>query len=94
MAWVRNATTGAAAAALIGMCAFTTPAKADWRDWHHHWHRYGWWHGGWGAPAVVVAPRPYYSSPLPPVVYSPPPVIYAPPPGYYPPGVSYGLTAR
>lgn len=68
---------------------------------HHHDDRHdrGWGGGrgayyGYGAPVVVMPPRPRVMYPpaviyqQPPVVYAPPPVVYAPP---RPAGVDIGV---
>jgi hypothetical protein len=85
MASVRTAAIFVAVAGLTALAAIASPAKADWygRGYHYGGYRYGpYWGGPWRAPAIIVAPRPYYFAP-PPVVYLRPPVVYAPPPPVY-----------
>lgn len=78
---VRTAS-GLAVVVGLGLAGFATPAHADWRDHHDHWHHDHDWHGGYYAAPPVVYGSPYYA---------PPPVVYGPSVGIALPGVSIGI---
>jgi hypothetical protein len=77
------------------LTAASVPARADWDDWHHHWH-HRWYdhdHWRWREPPYYWGPPRYYAPP--PAYYPPPPAYYAPPPVYYgPPGATFSFGIR